>query len=203
MSARATLSRGPVVYATGYAYHTRGGSRTTLLAARPVRRGRYTLDPDRSSRAADAPHQQPDHDHLKAEHGTTRAAPTGSAQTASADCSRANWPPPTNAGAGTALVADGRQQHSRQATCATSELRMSRAARDPGRASGLTKAELCRWPRAPPSKVLLLASEVPEQQSSPCSPTGLRTGSLVRVCSGGARCRCSGYFRRRPGRLRS
>jgi streptogramin lyase len=40
---RATLSRRGIVYATGYAYETLRGPRTTLLAARTLRPGRYTL----------------------------------------------------------------------------------------------------------------------------------------------------------------
>ena len=43
-SARATLSRRGVVYATGYAYASRRGvRRTVLLVARTLRPGRYTL----------------------------------------------------------------------------------------------------------------------------------------------------------------
>jgi hypothetical protein len=42
-SAHAKLSRGRVVYATGYACHTHGGLHTTLLAARRLRAARYTL----------------------------------------------------------------------------------------------------------------------------------------------------------------
>jgi hypothetical protein len=42
-SARATLSRGGVVYATGYSHQGRDGPRTTLLAARALRPGGYTL----------------------------------------------------------------------------------------------------------------------------------------------------------------
>jgi streptogramin lyase len=42
-SAHATLSRGGVVYATGYVYGRRGGARTVLVATRRVRPGAYTL----------------------------------------------------------------------------------------------------------------------------------------------------------------
>jgi hypothetical protein len=42
-SARATLTRRGVVYATGYSYARPGGLRTKLLAARRLRPGRYTL----------------------------------------------------------------------------------------------------------------------------------------------------------------
>jgi hypothetical protein len=40
---RASLSRHGVIYAAGYARHTRAGVRTWLLAARRLARGRYTL----------------------------------------------------------------------------------------------------------------------------------------------------------------
>jgi hypothetical protein len=49
-SGRATLSRGGVVYATGYVYTRRGASHTSLLAARTLRRGRYTLTATRRSK---------------------------------------------------------------------------------------------------------------------------------------------------------
>jgi hypothetical protein len=40
---RASLTRAGVVYATGYAYRTRSGPQTRLIAARPLTPGRYTL----------------------------------------------------------------------------------------------------------------------------------------------------------------